>query len=278
MTTGLSLTSAAAAISWLAMISAAGFHGRDRVFLTDMLAKQATARAMAEQANTAKSQFLATMSHELRTPLNAIIGYAELIEEDAEGPAREDAGKIRVSARQLLGVINVILDVSKLEAGAIDLQRERLKVSEILEQVREALPLAAQNGNTIIVQDAGALGEMIGDHVRLHQCLMQLVSNAAKFTQNGEIRVVASRAIVAAQDTIRFQVIDSGIGIPADQQAAIFEPFVQLESSDARRYEGVGLGLLFVRRIAKLMGGDVSCESQPGAGSTFTLWVRAQPA
>lgn len=277
MTTGFSLTSAAAAISWLAMISAAGFHGRDRVFLTDMLAKQATARAMAEQANTAKSQFLATMSHELRTPLNAIIGYAELIEEDSEGPAREDAGKIRASARQLLGVINVILDVSKLEAGAIELQRERFKVSEILEQVREAaLPLAAQNGNAIKIQDAGA-GEMIGDHVRLHQCVMQLVSNAAKFTQNGEIRVVASRAIVAGRDTIRFQVIDSGIGIPADQQATIFEPFVQLQSSNARRYEGAGLGLSFVRRIAKLMDGDVSCESKPGAGSTFTLWVRAQP-
>jgi len=245
--------------------------------LTDMIAKQATARALAEQANTAKSQFLATMSHELRTPLNAIIGYAELIEEDVEGPAREDAGKIRASARQLLSVINIILDVSKLESGTIELQRERFKVSEILEQVREAaLPLAAQNGNSITIQDAEALGEVVGDHVRLHQCLMQLVSNAIKFTRDGEIRVVASRAIIAAQDTIHFQVIDTGIGIPTDQQTAIFEPFVQLESSNARRYEGSGLGLSFVRRIAQLMGGDVSCESKPGAGSTFTLWVRAQ--
>ncbi|MFT3728603.1 MAG: HAMP domain-containing sensor histidine kinase [Terricaulis sp.] len=279
VTNGFAPISAAAAITWLAMISAAGFHGRDRAFLTEMLAKQATARALAEQSNAAKSRFLATMSHELRTPLNAIIGYAELIEEDATEAASADAAKIRSSARQLLGVINVILDVSKLEAGAIELQRERFDVSEVLEQVREAaLPLAAANGNTVTIQEAGALGEMDGDHARLYQCVMQLVSNAAKFTHNGEIRVVASRAIIAGQDTIRFQVIDSGIGIASDQQARIFEPFVQVESNDARSYEGAGLGLAFARRVANLMGGDVDCKSTPGAGSTFTLWVRTQQA
>jgi signal transduction histidine kinase len=277
ITTGFTPISAAAALTWLVMISAAGVHGRDRVFLTDMLAKQATARALAEQANAAKSQFLATMSHELRTPLNAIIGYAELIEEDAQGPVGADAAKIRASARQLLSVINVILDVSKLEAGAIELQRERFKVSEVLEQVREAAaPLAAENGNALVIQEAGALGEMNGDHARLYQCVMQLVSNAAKFTRSGEIRIIASRAVIDRQDTVRFQVMDSGIGIAADQQARIFEPFVQAESSDARRYEGAGLGLSFVRRIANLMGGDVSCRSTLGEGSTFTLWVRAQ--
>ena len=276
VTTGFTPVSVAAALTWLAMISAAGFHGRDRVFLTEMLAKQATARALAEQANTAKSQFLATMSHELRTPLNAIIGYAELIEEDAAGPAREDASKIRASARQLLGVINVILDVSKLEAGAIKLQRERFKVSEVLEQVREAAaPLAAENDNSVVICEATALGEMDGDHARLYQCVMQLVSNAAKFTRGGKIHVAASRTSIDGHHVIRFEIADSGIGIPIDQQKRIFEPFVQLDHGETRRYEGAGLGLSFVRRVAILMGGDVSCQSAPGAGSTFTLWVRA---
>jgi signal transduction histidine kinase len=279
LTTGFTPISAAAALTWLAMISAAGFHGRDRVFLTEMLAKQATARALAEQANAAKSQFLATMSHELRTPLNAIIGYAELIEEDAQGDVAEDAGKIRASARQLLGVINVILDVSKLEAGSIELQRERFKVSEILEQVREAAaPLAAEKNNAVIIQEATALGEMESDHARLYQCVMQLVSNAAKFTRGGTIRVIASRVAIDGHDTIRFDVIDNGIGIAHDQHARIFEPFVQVDSDESRHYEGAGLGLSFVRRIAHLMGGDVVCQSAPGQGSTFTLWVAAREA
>lgn len=271
-TGGLAPETAAATATFGALILSAGMFGLDRRVLLGSLAKQAAARAEAEQANAAKSQFLATMSHELRTPLNAVIGYAELIEEDTDGPVREDAGKIRGSARQLLGVIDVILDISKLETGSIQLNPEPTEISAVLEQLREAaLPLAAANGNTLTIEEAGALGEAELDHARLYQCLMQLISNAAKFTRDGALKVTASRQ----GERLSFAVSDTGIGISETQQAQIFEPFMQADGDAARRYEGAGLGLTLVQRLARLMGGDVSVQSRPGEGSTFTLWVAA---
>lgn len=278
VTTGMSLETAIAMSSLGALMLAAGMFGFDRRMLLGNLAKHEAARTTAEQANTAKSQFLATMSHELRSPLNAVIGYAELIEEESEqGPIAEDATKIRTSARQLLSVIDVILDISKLETGSIELRRERGPVSAVLQQLREAaLPLAMANNNTVIVSETGALGEAEIDHMRLHQSLMQLVSNAAKFTQNGEIRIAARRDAMGAYDRLVFSVSDTGPGISPKDQARIFEPFVQGESGP-RRSEGAGLGLTLVRRLARLMGGDVRCESTAGKGSTFTLWIDAGP-
>ena len=266
----------AASVTLTFLVLASGFFGMDRQALLGHLAKHAAARAAAEQANSAKSQFLATMSHELRTPLNAVIGYAELIEEEADTPViSDDAKKIRASARQLLSVIDVILDISRLESGVIDLQVERGQVSAVLEQLREgALPLAMANNNNVVVRETMALGEAELDHARLYQCLMQLVSNAAKFTRNGDIRVEASRI----GGRLVFRVTDTGIGISPEQQARIFEPFVQAEGDEARRFEGTGLGLTLVRKLARLMGGDVSCESTPGKGSVFTLWVQASPS
>lgn len=279
VTGGFSLEAGIGVSSLGALMLAACMFGFDRQVLLGNLAKLATARASAEQANTAKSQFLATMSHELRTPLNAVIGYAELIEEEAEGgPVAEDATKIRDSARQLLGVIDVILDLSKLETGAIELRRERGMISAILQQIREAsVPLAAANNNKLIVSAVDDLGEAEIDHMRLHQCVMQLVSNASKFTRDGEIRIGARREALGPRARLVFSVTDTGAGISAEDQARIFEPFVQGESSGLRRTDGTGLGLTLVRRLARLMGGDVRCESTPGRGSTFTLWIDAGP-
>jgi len=241
-----------------------------------VVAKQAVARMEAEQANAAKSKFLATMSHELRTPLNSVIGYAELIEEEGEGANADDARKIRASARQLLGVIDVILDISKLESGAIQLDPDHVKVAAVLDEVREAAaPLAAVQHNTFSIREAGALGEAEIDHARVYQCLMQLVANAAKFTRDGKIALVAARQPMSGRECLVFTVTDTGVGIPEAEHERIFEPFVQVEGDDARRYEGSGLGLALVRRPARLMGGDVRCESAPGQGSTFTLWVAA---
>jgi signal transduction histidine kinase len=273
---GFTSFSAAAAVTLVSMVAAAGLFGRDREMVLSLLSKHVAARAQAEQANVAKSQFLATMSHELRTPLNAIIGYAEMIEEEAPTQLADDATKIRASARQLLAVINTILDVSKLETGTIELTRERLSLSEVLEQVREAAgPLAAANANSLVVADGGGLGEIDADPGRLHQCLMQLIANAAKFTENGQIRLSAERRAEAGRPVIAFEIADTGIGIPADQLERIFEPFVQVDTAEARRFEGAGLGLAFVRRVAQVMGGDVRCASVPGQGAVFTLWIAA---
>lgn len=267
---GFNLTAAVSVIALAALIFAAGMFGFDRHVLLSNLAEQAAARAAAEDADKAKSQFLATMSHELRTPLNSVIGYAELIGEETDDPAiADDAGKIKTSARQLLGVIDVILDVSKLEAGAIALERERVGLSGLMAHVRQAgEPLAARNGNVLIVQAAEGEAEL--DHLRVHQCLMHLVDNAAKFTIDGEIRVSARRA---SDRVVEFSVADTGIGIAPEQQIRIFEPFVQVEGDHDRRYEGAGLGLTLVRRLARLMGGDVTCRSAIGEGSVFTLSV-----
>lgn len=278
VTGGLSLMSAAGAATLVTLVAAAMLFGHDRNVLLSILAKQASARHAAEQANAAKSQFLATMSHELRTPLNSVIGYAELIEEEASAGMAEDARKIRQSARQLLSVIDVILDISRLEAGGIALEREHVAVAGVLEQVREAgQPLAAVNQNVLNVREEGALGEADIDHARLYQCLMQLVSNAAKFTRDGEIVVTGARRPIGGRDSLVFTVRDTGIGIAAEQQARIFEPFAQVENDEARRYEGAGLGLTLVQRLARVMDGDVRCESAPGRGSTFTLWIAAAP-
>lgn len=280
LTSGLSFEAAISVSTLAALTLAAGMFGFDRQVLLGNLAKHATARATAEQANAAKSQFLATMSHELRTPLNAVIGYAELIEEEAEkGPIAEDATKIRSSARQLLGVIDTILDLSRLETGQIELRRERGLVSAVLQELREAAaPIAMAGNNKLIITSVEDLGEAEIDHMRLHQCLMQLVSNAAKFTRDGEIRIGARREAFGSKERLVFSVSDNGAGIAQEDQTRIFEPFVQGDSGAARRAEGTGLGLTLVRRLARLMGGDVRCESTPGRGSTFTLWIDVGPA
>lgn len=282
VTHGFSATAIFSVLALICLLLAAGLFGHDRRVLLSVLAKSFAARAAAEQANAAKSQFLATMSHELRTPLNAVIGYAELIEEEA-GDAQEDIAKdarrIRGSARQLLSVIDVILDLSKLETGATVLERDRVDIGAVLTNLRTAaLALAASNKNEMSIEQAGPLGEAEVDHMRLHQCLMQLISNAAKFTKDGRIRVLATRAEVQGRAQLIFEISDTGIGISPEQQARIFEPFTQVQSDADRSYEGAGLGLTLVQRLARLMGGDVTCTSALGKGSTFVFSVDAGPA
>jgi|CXWL01.1.fsa_nt_gi signal transduction histidine kinase len=275
---GLTLMSLLGALVLLVMVGAGAVFGRDRRVLLHALSQHDSARAAAEQASAAKSQFMATMSHELRTPLNAVIGYSELIAEEAPEAVGEDARKIREAAGKLLGLVNVILDISRLETGAVTLQRERFDAAVILEQLREsAAALAALNNNTISFVEANPLGEVELDHARLYQALLQLVSNAAKFTNNGEVKVIASRSEKGGRDILSFAVTDTGCGIAAAQLEQIFEPFFQVEQSASRRHEGAGLGLAFARQVARLMGGDIVCESTPGAGSTFTLWAPTDP-
>ncbi|HMA34235.1 MAG TPA: ATP-binding protein [Chloroflexia bacterium] len=235
------------------------------------------AKEAAETANRAKSIFLANMSHELRTPLNAVIGYSDILLFDARsqrnGPLVTDLEKIRGAGTHLLDLINDILDLSKIEAGKMPLYLETFPVAEFVEQVVATLgPLVAQNDNTLVVDVAAAAGAMCADLTKVRQVLLNLVSNAAKFTRQGTITLQVTRAPGAdGEDWLAFQVADTGIGISPEQQAHLFEDFTQADASTSRQYGGTGLGLALSRRLSRLMGGDITVTSALGAGSTFTI-------
>lgn len=230
----------------------------------------------AEQANSAKTQFLASVSHELRTPLNAILGYSEILEEDLtaaklETPA-QDAQRIRGAARHLLHLINGLLDLSKIEAGKMDLAIEKFDVREAISETLDTIrPLAQKAGNRIDAELAGDLGLAETDRVKLSQCLLNLLSNACKFTKGGEVSIKARRE----NNRLVFEIADTGIGMTEAQAAQIFQPFVQAEGLTTHRFGGTGLGLAITRRLALLLGGDVAVTSAPGQGSVFTLWAPA---
>ncbi len=234
------------------------------------------ARRDAEGANRAKSQFLANMSHELRTPLNAIIGYSEMLQEEAQDAGLDsfiaDLGKINTAGKHLLALINDVLDLSKIEAGKMDLVLETFDVAEMLEEVRTTIgPMVAKNANTLTLTRDSELGLMHADLVKVRQMLLNLLSNACKFTENGRISIAVRRSDGARGPMLEFAVRDSGIGMTPEQMGRLFEAFSQAESSTARRYGGTGLGLALTRRFAEMMGGEVTVESQPGIGSTFTM-------
>ena len=238
------------------------------------------ARRAAEAANAAKSQFLATVSHELRTPLNAIIGYSEILSEDleaGEAPTPDDAVRIQAAARHLLALISDVLDMSKIEAGKMELAPEPIDVANFVEDVAATVrTLAAANGNSLTLVAAPGLGEAVVDATKLRQCLLNLASNACKFTRNGEIVIAARREIDPDGDRLAFTVSDTGIGIPPEQAARLFQPFTQLDSSHRRRFGGTGLGLAITRDLARLMGGDVELAPSHGRGAVFHLWARVQ--
>jgi signal transduction histidine kinase/ActR/RegA family two-component response regulator len=232
------------------------------------------ARATAEQANLAKSQFLAMMSHELRTPLNAVIGYAEILEEDlaSEGKqdAADDARRIYKAARNLLELINEVLDFSKIEAGRMEIKPEPCEAKEILLTAVETVRhLAQSNGNALDVKLDPAIGQMVLDEARLRQCLLNLLSNACKFTENGRVSLRAE----LKDGMLVVDVVDTGCGISEEEGKRLFQPFAQIDNSLTRKKDGTGLGLVITRRLAELMGGDLSFISEPGKGSTFTLRV-----
>lgn len=239
----------------------------------------ARAKEEAESANRSKSVFLANMSHELRTPLNAIIGYSELLMEEAEDSGRHelapDLQKIRTAGKHLLGLINDVLDLSKIEAGKMDLAPEWIEVDMLIDNVRStAEPLALKNGNTLIIEGSG-LGSIRVDATKLRQILLNLLSNACKFTKQGRVYLRARREHRKSGDWMVFEVEDTGIGMTPEQQAKLFEPFTQADASTSRKYGGTGLGLSLSRRFTELLGGYVRMSSIAGMGSTFRVSIPA---
>jgi signal transduction histidine kinase/CheY-like chemotaxis protein len=233
-----------------------------------------------EQASQHKSQFLANMSHELRTPLNAIIGYSEILQEDVTDLGQEalvpDLKKIEGAGRHLLGLINDILDLSKIEAGRMDVFLEDVELVPLLEEVRALIvPLAEKNGNTLELRLAEGLGSIRTDRTKLKQSLLNVLSNGSKFTENGRLTVVAER-FDSDRQMVRFAVSDTGIGMTEEQLGRLFQAFSQAETSTAKKYGGTGLGLAISRRFCQLLGGDITVTSRPGEGSTFTIVLPAR--
>jgi signal transduction histidine kinase/CheY-like chemotaxis protein len=234
-----------------------------------------------EVASRHKSQFLANMSHELRTPMNAIIGVSEMLLEDARDLGRQDEieplDRVLRAGRHLLALINDILDLSKIEAGKMDLHIESFTVAPLVEDVATTVrSLVEKNGNQLTVDCPPGLGTMRADATRVRQALLNLASNAGKFTEQGAIRITATRGPEAGADWIRIDVADTGIGMTPEQVAKLFQDFTQADTSTTRKYGGTGLGLAISRRFCRMMGGDITVTSEPGRGSTFTIRLPAE--
>jgi PAS domain S-box-containing protein len=249
------------------------------------------AKEAAEVANRAKSRFLANMSHELRTPLSAILGYADLLQLQMTRRAYTDLStdieRIQVAGHHLLGLISDILDLTRIEANKVELHPERFEIAAMIDDLAATVrPLAEKNGNTLDVQCPAEIGTMDADLTRVRQVLLNVLGNAAKFTEHGSItlRVSLEDALDAAflpsgaqqadrapQPFVTFQVADTGIGMTQDQQRQLFREFVQIDDASTRKYGGSGLGLAISRRLCQLMGGDIRVASEPGKGSTFTV-------
>lgn len=240
-------------------------------------AELAAATTRAEAANDAKSQFLANMSHELRTPLNAIIGYGEIISEDVDDPAaQQDAKRIIAAGHHLLALINDILDLSKIDAGRVELENMEFDAAALARDALDTVrPAAAARNVTLLLDLAPDAGVGLSDAFKIKQCLLNLLSNAVKFSSGASVSLGLSRERAGDQDWLSFAVRDTGIGMSEEQMQRLFQPFMQADASTARNFGGTGLGLTITQRFAQLMGGDVTVRSAPGEGSTFTLRIPA---
>jgi signal transduction histidine kinase len=235
------------------------------------------AKDAAEAASQAKSSFLGNMSHELRTPLTAILGYFELMEFELKqrGDTSFDSELLAISAAggQLLGLISRILDLNKIEANQMELDLESFRVADLVEEVEQTVrPLVMRNANTLTVVGASAAGLMFSDPAKVRQVLLNLLSNAAKFTQHGHVRLAVGRQPSAAgADEVSFVITDTGIGIPSEYLPQLFTEFTQADVSWTRKYGGSGLGLALSQRFCRMLGGEMAIVSEPGGGTTCTV-------
>lgn len=264
-------------------VSGVAVVGRDTTENRQAQAELRAAKEAAEVANRAKSAFLANMSHELRTPLNAVIGYSEMLQEEAEDRGQDgfvpDLLKIGAAGRHLLALINDVLDVSKIEAGKMELHLERFDVATLVREVGGTVqPLVGRNRNVLMIDCADDLGEMHGDLLKVRQALLNLLGNACKFTERGTIALAAAREPAPnghGPDWLVFRVADTGIGMTPEQLGRVFAAFTQADATITRKYGGTGLGLALTRQFCRLMGGDLTATSAPGQGSAFTMRVPA---
>ena len=285
--------SALAVVFLLAIVLMSEATKDEAIARTRALAQRARAAAIEEErarqsanqaiaANEAKSAFLATMTHELRTPLNIVIGYGELLAEEVAERGHDDlkdqADRVTGAARHLLSLISDILDLSRIEAERIDLDLEQIPVRPLLDELVESFePLAQERGDRLVAAVDDALPPITSDRLRLRQILVNLVSNAIKFTERGQITLRADLLRRDGRPWARFTVEDTGIGIAADKLAEIFAPFTQADASTTRLYGGAGLGLAICERLARALGGDIHVRSELGVGSAFTLEIPVDP-
>jgi signal transduction histidine kinase/CheY-like chemotaxis protein len=265
----------------------AGHHGALLVLAMEDVTERrrveeavAKAKEASEMANRSKSLFLANMSHELRTPLNAIVGYSEMLQEEAADQKLDsfvtDLEKINASGKQLLGLINDILDLSKIEAGKMELFIEHFDLGALIDEVAATItPMVEKNSNELHIERAKNLDGMRADQTKVRQALFNLLSNAAKFTHEGTITLTAKREMMDDEEWIVFCIADTGIGLTPEKIVKLFQDFTQADASTTRKFGGTGLGLALTRRFCQMMGGDVTVSSVPGKGSTFTIKLPA---